>query len=121
MRVALDLPELVDFEYTGEYRAPRKGEFYLDSEGEPIASHHNYKGIARPILRKKKWELSDSDYYFFIADTGTVVRDTYNPDSDATHQHRLLYGNAFPSVSVAMKARKRIENLLSEFRDNHYQ
>ena len=64
MKIKIDLPEIKGYEYTGEFRQPRKGEYGIDLRTNIIEQTNNdyvifkSKGdgteIVCPILRKKK-------------------------------------------------------------------
>jgi len=50
MKVEVELPEIEGYEYTGEYRAPKKGEWYF-FDGELSLSYSNHKK-PQIIIRK---------------------------------------------------------------------
>ena len=50
MKIELELPEIEGFEYTGEYRAPKKGEWFFDS-GEALMETSE-DSCEYPILKK---------------------------------------------------------------------
>ena len=52
MRIEIELPEIEGFEYTGEYRAPKLGESFLNYQGEIITFLDGSMDEINPILRK---------------------------------------------------------------------
>jgi len=61
MKVEIDLPEIDGFEYTGEYREPKKGEWYYSGL---CAVHAEYSiGCCLPILKPvEKWITPTLEY-----------------------------------------------------------
>ena len=51
MKIEIDLPEIEGYEYTGEFRGPRGGEYFKNLKG---VDHTNCDVMAEyPILKKK--------------------------------------------------------------------
>lgn len=99
MKVEIDLPEIEGYEYTGEYRVPKRGEYYFfkDNDGAWAASgdvcnnHH--------ILRKKRWR---AEYYgaYWIIDTDGYIHKSYEY-SDLIGCRRYELGNYFQTREEA--------------------
>lgn len=54
-KIKMKMPNPPDgFEYTGDYRRPGDGEYYLGLDGEPVLATHNHSISPLPILRKAK-------------------------------------------------------------------
>lgn len=53
MNVQIDLPDVSGFEYTGEYRVPKKGEWFLCCENLSALEAQGGWTSFRPILKKK--------------------------------------------------------------------
>jgi len=67
MKVSIDLPEIEGFEYTGEYRKPVIGEWFLNVEKVPTKSL-TVRGSPYPILKKK-----ESYYHSFLINEHTYI------------------------------------------------
>lgn len=52
-KIEIDLPEIEGFEYTGEYRAYKNGEFYLSSTNQATKATCSGGHSHWPILKKK--------------------------------------------------------------------
>lgn len=54
MNVLVDLPEIEGFEYTGEYRVPKDGEWFLDGTNNPYKYSGTFEMLSPlPIIKKK--------------------------------------------------------------------
>jgi hypothetical protein len=55
MKITLDLPEIEGYEYTGEYRAAKASEWFLDGTNKPYQypTNNHASRIPFPILKKK--------------------------------------------------------------------
>ena len=51
MKIELELPEIPGYEYTGEYRPPKAGEWFCAGDGTATRAWHNFTSC-HPILRK---------------------------------------------------------------------
>jgi len=67
MKVSIELPEAPGFEYTGEYRKPVVGEWFLNVEKVPTKSPTN-RGSPYPILKKK-----EVYYHSFLINEHTYI------------------------------------------------
>jgi len=72
MKIEMELPEPPEgYEYTGEFRQPRKGEYFTDRKGKAGKANCDYKNKCMVILRKKRRkvtkELSAGDWCVFPA------------------------------------------------------
>jgi len=90
MKVEIDLPEIDGFEYTGEYRKPKKGEWYYSGL---CAVHAEYSiGCCLPILKPvEKWITPTLEYMQEYYRWGEDVEARFrNCDSDDWHYTLLL-------------------------------
>ena len=74
MKVELDLPEIKGFEYTGEWRDPKKGEYYMYNRTFQKAIRLT-TDIDVPILKKKEPEylVFDSNVSRPVSQSGKYV------------------------------------------------
>lgn len=108
--VELQLPMLEKpYKYTGEYRYPKQGEYYL-VEGNTCLkrSAHVFKR-QYPIIEREPW-VPQLDEMFYILDVKGEVKEV---------EHRLhytkecvAYGNYFKTAELAEEAREKMIELL---------
>jgi hypothetical protein len=61
MKIVIDLPEIEGFEYTGEYRKIKNGDWFLNEDLKPIRS--SCTGDVFPILKPvEKWIVPTLEY-----------------------------------------------------------
>jgi len=63
MKTELDLPEIEGFEYTGEYRKPKAGEFYLGGGKDVHECILDGSIFSRPVMeRVASWVVPTEEY-----------------------------------------------------------
>ena len=77
VKVSMELPELPEgFEYTGEYRAARGGEYFLDSPSNAVQQENSGTFAEYPIIRKcEVWRNANAqDIYSALSGVEVFVR-----------------------------------------------
>ena len=124
MKVEIDLPEIEGYEYTGEYRCPKAGEYYLDGSGRTVSCHYGSRGdtygVRFHILRKKRWRAEIGQAYYRViaghlyhSNDGIYVeqtREAGHPD-DAV---RCQSGNYFQTKEEAEAMAEKVRALFKE-------
>jgi hypothetical protein len=64
MKIEIELPEIDGFEYTGEYRFPKKGDWFVYADGDVVQARVDFKGsyprfILKPV---EKWIPANLEY-----------------------------------------------------------
>ena len=109
-----DMPEpLEGYEYTGEYRSPKCGEWFIDpNDMNPMKTTRGHH-LPRFILRKKRWRADMGfDYWFFTSD-GVVNRglDIY----EGGDCKRYAIGNYFKTEAEAQPAADKLKEFFMQF------
>ena len=95
------LPEESGFEYTGELREPRPGEWFLSIYGEePQKAGQTTRLSLRLILRKKRWRANNElRYYCYVENNGDIF--TIEDYQDYLDNSRYEKGNYFRTKEEA--------------------
>ena len=116
MKLEIDLPEIEGYEYTGEFRCPKAGEYYLDGSGvsciimEAVAT---ILGVRFHILRKKRWRAEIGQAYYHVNDNGIYVKQT----TEVGYPHdavRFKSGNYFQTKEEAEAMAEKVRALFKE-------
>lgn len=105
MKVEIELPEIEGYEYTGEYRTPRKGEYgYNHATGLPFTALESNAYMVSHILEKVEPSLAGMLCYVwddgFEDDGDDAVIVNVNPDwTDPYCTHNENFRNARPLTS----------------------
>ena len=112
MKVEIELPEIEGYEYTGEYRFPIVGEYFLKSFKVQQANQTQCL-FPRSILKKKRWRAEKDCRYFMIDNTVSVVDcfDIYK----LTDDRRYFFGNYFKTEEQAEGGVESLKKLLQEY------
>jgi len=108
-----DMPEPPEgYEYTGEYRKPREGEYALHNTIVLKCDNDEYNHF-HFILRKKRWRASKGSKYFNVECYGKACHDT----DMQTYGDDLRYeiGNYFKTEAEAQKAADKLKEFLMQF------
>ena len=108
--VELQLPMLEKpYKYTGEYRYPQQGEYYL-VEGNTCLkrSAHVFKR-QYPIIEREPWVPAWDDNFFMISESGEVQEVVLVSDY---MKQIVTYGNYFKTQELAETARDKLVELL---------
>ena len=108
MKVALELPEIEGFEYTGEYRKAKSGEYW----GVGFTIYTGPSINPYPILREKRWKAEFGGSYYTIACGGVVYTTEDDSFSDVDAYSAGLYWKTEEEAESALK--KITEMLLGE-------
>jgi hypothetical protein len=98
-----DMPEVPGYEYTGEYRSPEAGEWYLSAIGTVSLASCGFKRWPHPILRKKRlWRTAHGFPYYFVSDRLAVNQAVERGSSADYWRHQC--GNYFATEGQAADA-----------------
>jgi len=114
MKVEIDLPEIEGYEYTGEFRKPSGGDYFLTEGGHYCRYVSAVCGLVglRPILRKKRWRAEKDDPYWFIG--SDLVCDYSKETGDAWDNLRFKSGNYFQDRQQAEAMAEKVRALFKE-------
>ena len=120
IQTTFEVPDEVEFEGemyepTGEFREAEVGEPFLRTLDNSLAIRSYCRNaVATPIYRKKKWIPDQSETFYFVSSSGTVVKTSrqYGWDDDL-----IEYGNYFMIKSDADILADRIRDTIRDFRD----
>jgi hypothetical protein len=74
--VEVKLPVLEGFRYTGEFRCPRRNEYYATRVGNrwvACQAPHTFTRNQRHILEMSRWRARYGDFYYFAASDGHII------------------------------------------------
>lgn len=110
----LIMPEAPEgFKYTGEYRRPLKGEYYLDGDDRAsLCSAAMY--MRMPILKSARWRAIEGGKYYRISTLNRLKRIKVSDDRGTRSNQDYESGNYFRYASDANKAMKAIQEILLE-------
>ena len=108
MKVQIELPEPPEgYEYTGEFRVPKKNEWTLLMESEElICTAIDFQREKRLILREKRWVPGSGEVFYMLAGDGAILREKGTFTATDTYYQ---IGNCF-------KTTKDVKLLLEEFK-----
>ena len=116
MGVLIDLPEIEGYEYTGEYRCPKEGEYYLDGSG--VSCHYGRRGdtygVRFHILRKKRWRAVDGQLYWVVCTEGVLggwMVDSWYENFDEADTCFYASGNYFQTKEEAEAMAEKVREL----------
>lgn len=101
MKVEIELPEIEGYEYTGEYKSPRKGETFVGDSGGVCIATFNYTCEVRHILKKVKPNLAGmlcyvwDDYFEHNAAIAVIMKVRLDRD-ESYCTHNESFQNARP-------------------------
>jgi len=109
-----DMPEPPKgYEYTGEYRQPKIGEWFIDPNDMKATRTSSGYHLPRLILRKKRFRADYAHCYYFVGETGKVLKDYDN--RRATDAARHAIGNHFETEAEAQKPADKLKEFLMQF------
>ena len=121
MDVLIDLPEIEGYEYTGEFRCPKAGEYYLDGSGvsciimEAVAT---ILGVRFHIIRPIRWRAEIGQAYYHVHDNGILpLRLCVRQATDVGYPHdavRFKSGNYFQTKEEAEAMAEKVRALFKE-------
>ena len=107
MKVELELPEIEGFEYTGEYRKAKSGEYW----GVGFTIYTGPSINPYPILREKRWRAEyGGDYWTYDYSDTDIGRATEMHTSGDNRSYRT--GLYWKTEEEAIAALKKITAML---------
>lgn len=109
--VELQLPMLEKpYKYTGEYRCPDKGEYYL--VGSRVCQKRSKEMLRQryPIVEREVWVPVVDELYYVINELGIV--EGHSAAGPAYVKSCIKSGNYFKTVELAEAARDKMVELL---------
>jgi len=114
-KVTVDMPDLPDgWEYTGEYRLPKKGDHYFTAFRGVSKASFSFKNDNQLIVKRKKWAPRTGEVYWFIRKTSfEAASSTFDPTYSSDNQNSFS-GNYFRTKETAEWVAKKFKDLLEE-------
>ena len=99
MKVELELPEIEGFEYTGEYRKAKSGEYW----GVGFTIYTGPSINPYPILREKRWRADFKTGYFTLCGGKVSYAIEDNCDIDTRIYNIGFYWKTEQEANAALK------------------